>query len=365
MAAWCLVASEDGDHDNAVIDALGAAEDAGDEPARRAIVGALTLCRSGAIADRLTPVLAGARPGARCEAARLLVRRFAAPADVRRWLAADDAALVIGALRGLAGDVTPWTEWLDRHARAADPAVRRAAMMPGLCAGLVAAWDQCVGAATGPDPAVEDLIPLATLGGAAEHAAIERALPDPASRRAALFALGFSGRRRAAELCLEVMGQTFVDGAGTGDLTTARVAAEAFAAITGLGLTGEFVRPEPDDEESGDDADDAKWPRATDAEARLPLPNEAAIRAWWSSAAPRFQADQRYLRGAPITAAGMAAAVAAGSMRRRPGYAFELAVRTRGALSIDTGDWVIAQRAALAAAAIPRAIDFSPLFGAG
>jgi hypothetical protein len=52
-------------------------------------------------------------------------------------------------------------------------------------------------------------------------------------------------------------------------------------------------------------------------------------------------------------------------MRRRPGHALELAVRTRGACFLDTADWVSRQRAAVAAWTVPPIADFTALFGAG
>jgi uncharacterized protein (TIGR02270 family) len=351
-AAWCLLASEDGDFDDEVLRAFGAATD---DARRVELARALALFPSRAAGDRLAHALERLPPAARAEGARILTRSFARPAEIRCWLSGDDAALARGALRGLGGDLTPWADLLERHVRADDPAVASAAIRPGLCVGMVAAWDACVEAATGPDPNVDDLIALATLGGAAEHAAVERALPLPAARRAALFALGFSGRRRAAELCLEIMDHD--------DPAVARVAGEAFAAITGLAIEGAYARREPDDDDL--DRDEPGAARATLAEERLPLPDGPAIRAWWSSAAPRFEPGQRYLGGAPISAAALVAAIADGPMRRRPGHALELAVRTRGACFLDTTDWVSRQRAAVAGWTVPPIGDFTALFGAG
>ena len=356
-AAWCLLASEEGDFDDAVVAAFAAAG----EPRRRELARALALAPSHAPSDRLVQALPGLPPEARAEAARTLTRWFEGSGDIRRWLASDDAPLITGTLRGLRGDLTAWAELLERHLRGDDPVIVSAAIRPGLCLGLVDAWDACVEAATGPDPAVEDLIALATLGGAAEHAAVERALQSPGSQRSALFALGFSGRRRAAELCVET-----IDMADR-DLAAARVAGEAFSAITGLAIEGAYARREPDDDDDDGDraGDDGDAPRPTPAEEQLPLPDGPAIRGWWSSAASRFQAGQRYLGGAPISAAGLVAAVTGGPMRRRPGLVLELAVRTRGTFTVDTSDWVSRQRAALAASPVPRIGDFTALFGAG
>jgi uncharacterized protein (TIGR02270 family) len=356
-AAWSLLASEEGDFDDAVVGAFAAAEG----PRGRELARALALAPSHAPSDRLVQALPGLPPAARAEAARTLTRWFEGSGDIRRWLASDDPALIAGTLRGLSGDLTSWAELLERHLRATDPAVVSAAIRPGLCVGLVDAWDACVVSATGGDPGADDLIALSTLGGAAEHAAVERALQSPGSRRSALFALGFSGRRRAAELCLEIIDME------DRDLAAARVAGEAFSAITGLVIEGAYARREPDDDDAGDDlgARDADSPRASVAEAALPLTDGPAIRAWWASAASRFQPGQRYLGGAPISAAGLVAALTGGPMRRRPGLALELAVRSRGAFTVDTTDWISRQRAALAALPIPRIGDFTALFGAG
>lgn len=154
------------------------------------------------------------------------------------------------------------------------------------------------------------------------------------------------------------------------DLAAARVAGEAFSAITGLAIEGAYARRVPDDDDDDDDdgdgaGDDGDAPRATPAEEQLPLPDGPALRGWWSSAASRFQAGQRYLGGAPISAAGLVTAVTGGPMRRRPGLVLELAVRTRGTFTVDTSDWVSRQRAALAASPVPRIGDFTALFGAG
>jgi uncharacterized protein (TIGR02270 family) len=359
-AAWCLLASEEGDFDDDVLRAFGVATN--DARRRSELARALALSPSRATGDRLAHVLSELPAAARALAARILTRSFARPAEIRHWLSGDDAALVSGALRGLGGDLTPWADLLERHLGAADGAAASAAIRPGLCVGLVAAWDACVEAATGSDPGLEELVALATLGGAAEHAAVERALQLPSARRSALFALGFSGRRRAADLCLEIM-----DDDDLGDPTLARVAGEAFAAITGLAIEGAYVRREPDDEDLDEDLDDdeAGAARATPAEARLPLPDGPAIRDWWSSAESRFESGQRYLGGAPISGAALMAAIAGGPMRRRPGHALELAVRTRGACFLDTTDWVSRQRAAVAGWTVPRIGDFTALFGAG
>ncbi len=129
-AAWCLLASEDGDFDDEVLRAFGAATN----DARRQIdlARALALAPSRAAGDRLAHALDRLPPAARADGRRILTRSFARPAEIRHWLSGDDAALVRGALRGLGGDLTPWADLLERHVRADDPAVVSAAIRPGL-----------------------------------------------------------------------------------------------------------------------------------------------------------------------------------------------------------------------------------------
>lgn len=99
-AAWCLLASEEGDFDDAVVSAFASAA----EPRRPELARALALAPSHAPSDRLVQALPGLPPEARAEAARTLTRWFEGSGDIRRWLASDDAALISGTLRGLRGD---------------------------------------------------------------------------------------------------------------------------------------------------------------------------------------------------------------------------------------------------------------------
>ena len=96
-AAWSLLASEDGDFDDEVLRAFGAATD---DARRVELARALALFPSRAAGDRLAHALERLPPAARAEGARILTRSFARPAEIRCWLSGDDAALARGALAG-------------------------------------------------------------------------------------------------------------------------------------------------------------------------------------------------------------------------------------------------------------------------
>jgi hypothetical protein len=79
----------------------------------------------------------------------------------------------------------------------------------------------------------------------------------------------------------------------------ARLAAEAFSAMTGLRLEGAYAlpageRPEgapvPPEEQESLDADLVPGP-----EDDLPSPHVAAVRGWWAQNQPRFAKGTRYL----------------------------------------------------------------------
>jgi uncharacterized protein (TIGR02270 family) len=86
------------------------------------------------------------------------------------------------------------------------------------------------------------------------------------------------------------------------ELATARLAAEAFALITGVDLGLEALdRPAPENFESGpnDDPDDPNVDM--DPDDGLPWPDVAKIETWWAANSNRFQPGTRYLMGAPVT----------------------------------------------------------------
>lgn len=151
---------------------------------------------------------------------------------------------------------------------------------------------------------------------------------------AALWGLGFTGRRAAADACGEWLGH----------VKLGPLAAESLAAITGLDMDSEgmTVRPLRDEDEDDDDIP------AVGIDDGLRRPDPERARAWWQANRGRFEPhQQRYFYGVPATAAGMTAALERASMRRRPGLTFELAMRTRGQVNIDPRWFTWRQREAM------------------
>jgi uncharacterized protein (TIGR02270 family) len=212
-----------------------------------------------------------------------------------------------------------------------------AALRTGLVLGLRGAWLRCRQlAAEGAPEGGLSLVALATGGEAADWEVLIRALSSPALRDAAVWALGFSGQRVAAEALLGVLRE------GGGAL-----AADAFAAITGMPLN--VGAPLPAEEEDG------ALPEVPARTGSFPPPaavpgdwRAGAMEAWWSEARSRFEPGRRYLRGAPWTPEAALKALVGEPMHRRAVLAWELAVRTRGAFHLDTRGWAHQQARRLA-----------------
>jgi uncharacterized protein (TIGR02270 family) len=182
---------------------------------------------------------------------------------------------------------------------------------------------------------------LLALGGAEEDLRrLTALLEQPSTMPAALYALGFSGRRAAAEACLSLLG----------DKKACALAAESFCAITGLELTGELLaeaEPEPEEPISLEEELDADLtPRPEDD---LPRPEASAVIAWWKHNHQHFIADTRYLRGKTFTPAVLREALWTEPMRRRHALGLEVALRSRGDLRLHTRAFSHHQLAALSA----------------
>jgi len=232
-----------------------------------------------------------------------------------------------------------------------EPRVRDAALEAGLVLGSRQAWTRCrrLLEAGGEVPRIA-LLALAVGGEGTDLEALGAALKDPALRDEALWALGFSGRLAAAELAFQSLQEV-------GD----RLAAESFAAITGLPLGPPFLEEEEQDEEDFDEElvdagaegeeEEAPAPEAPPAEL-LPgpevLPGKVVVDRvdrWWADARRRFEPAGRYLRGQPLTVELVCAALEGEPLRRRPVLAWELAIRSQGACQLESRTWTHVQRA--------------------
>jgi uncharacterized protein (TIGR02270 family) len=225
----------------------------------------------------------------------------------------------------------------------ADPRAREIAVESGLVLGLPEAWRIGRALALADVSGSAALLPaLAMLGTAADHDSVLRLLGRPLRQAEVIWALGFGGRRSGADACVDLLAQQRHVG----------LAAEAFCAITGLDLAGAgliVARVEEDDDEAppfdDDDLDAALVPCA---EERLPQPEVSGVIRWWNGNRARFDPGVRYLGGQPTSLQRLAGALAGGPMRRRAPIAFELAVRTRGRLQIQTRAFLGEQRRRLA-----------------
>ncbi|WP_164010452.1 TIGR02270 family protein [Pyxidicoccus trucidator] len=209
-----------------------------------------------------------------------------------------------------------------------------ALMDAGLVHGLREAWVACARAVEAWEP--EALVLWALGGGVKDVARLVELLGQAPLRAPVLWALGFSGRVEAADACL-----TWME-----DPKVAALAGEAFGAITGLRLEGDFSVARDEDSEASEE-DDPEADLTLRPEDDLPLPRAQAVAAWWRSARPGFESGRRYLRGRPLDAAVLMEALAVEPMRRRHVLARELALRTRGACRVQTRARVGLQRAML------------------
>ena len=232
------------------------------------------------------------------------------------WISSEEAPVAAAALR-VAARLQTRVEWsvLRKAIASPAPSTRDGALITGLIAGHREAWRLCreLTLARGPELGLPLLL-LALGTGADAASMLRRMLDEPRLRTDTLWALGFNGHVSAAETCLE-----FLDDEVVGPL-----AAEAFCAITGLELAGRFVV-------------EATKTEALDSEGTgLPLPDVAAVRAWWGGARKQFNPAMRYFRGRPWAPAVLLNGLWTEPMRRRGSLALEMTLRSQGAFQLQT-----------------------------
>lgn len=305
--------------------------DGGDALQRGSVGRALGLSEREGLDAVLRKRLKADDAGLRAAAFQVLAFRGAVPAETRvEWLYRQDAEQVIAALR----DTAPLSQDIV-HAVLPQllvdprPGVREAAIMAGLVSGARAAWKACRKVAEDGGEGRRQCLVAMALGGDVKDAEWLAGLVREEELRAdALWALGFTGQAVAAEACLPCMS----------DEKVAALAGEAFSAITGLKLEGKYQRPPQEEEEEALtpleeenlDADLVPGP-----EASLPLPHPEAVEGWWQQARKSFERGARYLRGQKAGAGELLDALGREPMRRRPVHALELAIRSRGAQSLQ------------------------------
>jgi uncharacterized protein (TIGR02270 family) len=258
--------------------------------------------------------------------------RFGAELDA--FLESQDALIATAALRVLPLAAAPDTAWAHANLRSPHAATREAAREAALVLEPARALPELRRSFEARDGLDLVLIALAISGDGDDLARVERALLDPALRRQALWALGFSGRARAAELSVQHLGTPEV----------ADLAAETFEMITGVRLSA-GARPAPEDDAEPEEASStppSRWgapPPVADKEYDL----NAAQSAWQSWKRAQSALGQRFLRGVPMTGEVLAQSLRSEPMRRRHVRALELHARARSqahpVARFDTHTW--------------------------
>jgi uncharacterized protein (TIGR02270 family) len=336
--------------------------DSGNEVQRAGIGRAMELSEREGLEASLLERLSAEDPALRALAFRVLAFRGVVPQEKRtQWLRGDEAEPVIAALRDarpLPRDVAQTV--LPQLLVDPRPGVPEAALLAGLVSGSRAAWKVCHKTAEEGGVGRRQCLAVLALGGDERDVGLLVGLLRQEEMRAdVLWALGFSGQALAAEACLACMGDDGV----------AALAGEAFSAITGLTLEGEYrkaAEEEPDAliplEEEDLDANLVPGP-----ESRLPVPDKEAVKRWWQKAQKGFERGTRYLRGNKLDAGRLLEALGTEPMRRRPVLALELAIRSRGAHLLQPRAFTLKQRAQWRAALAGRSSvsmnPFSKLFG--
>jgi uncharacterized protein (TIGR02270 family) len=282
------------------------------------------------------------------------------PRDLEACLRSELAGLQRAAARQLAcAPSTVQARWIDHALTRLGPSGRAAAVETAMRVGHPAALDACRELAAEPtapgDPTSptaptaptaptsfggDMLMLLATMGTAADHQLVIEALGQADRRRAALWSLGFAGRRAGAAACIDLLAQG----------VEPRLGAETFAAITGVDLAAEGLvvpaAPASDGPAEPDD-DDGDVPRE-EAEDAPPEPHIPGLISWWARHQTRFDDRSRYVAGQPMTFGLLQERLEQGPMRRRGPIAMELSIRTGGRYRVRTSDFTRRQRRQMA-----------------
>lgn len=262
-----------------------------------------------------------------------------------------DADVRAAALRAVVFADRDLARWA-AEARLADPEpiVRWAAAHCGAVVGSASAWSRVLDTTRGPSEALRDALTLVAVVGEAPHVeALVQRLDDAATRADTIWALGFSGRRIAAEALLPWLT----------DADCGTLAGEAFAAVTGLPVIEPYfvdaVAPDQETPELEDDDLDAELGEAPDDD--LPVPEPDMIAQWWGEHRTRLSDGDRYVGGRLAHSTAYAEALATTSVRRRHALALEVALRTHGRHHIPTHTMATLQRPYLQAIPSLRELD--------
>lgn len=167
------------------------------------------------------------------------------------------------------------------------------------------------------------------LGSQQDHAELLELTQDPRWRRAAVFALGFSGSLPIVEHLVELARNEEV----------CALATEAVCGILGVDLESEkLLRVAANADDESQDADlDANLSLAVESE--LPRADPDILEAWWRGRRSSYDARCRYLQGTKFQQADtplLLAAIDRAPMRRRHSFELALASVSDGRLQLQT-----------------------------
>ena len=338
-AAYSLLSSGVADLADAVVGAMVEA----DEDQLPAIKRALELAPLDGLERRLRTLATKGKPPVRAAALDALTfHGLEVGGLLTRFLAIKNPVLLQAGLRAAR---LPGALLLEEHLRRAmdhsNPEVRDAALEAGLIRGLPAAKERCQALAASRDPGCgHALLLLALAGDERDHELIRDCRKMPKLRAAVIWAMGYSVRVSAAELCLRAI--------DTEDGDIARLAGEAFCSITGLDLEGEgFVAPGQPSSRQDPCVEGAMEPQEDELEELAPQtpeqmllrPDCCAVRAWWKEHREQFKDGVRYLYGSPMDKTSLLQALRHAPTRRRHPLALAVTLRTRGAQLLQTRAW--------------------------
>ncbi len=249
---------------------------------------------------------------------------------VEASLQSADVDLQLAAL-GVAGRINAphYAGYAERLIESSEPKVHDLALEVALAGRSRVAWNACLRGTQEHGPSVQGMELCGLLGSTTDHQSLLYYLGDTQQRAAALWGLGFTGRAEAAEACL-----AWIDAE---DSIVAKLAAEAFCAITGLAPDDDNTQDtKPDD----NDVDNELHPDTLIDDAGvdlLPLLDRHAVESWWYSNRNRFSGrQQRFLYGAKATPSSLVASIRDAPARRRHAHARELFIRSDGQHYVDT-----------------------------
>lgn len=189
----------------------------------------------------------------------------------------------------------------------------------------------------GEPAATPVLMRLAESGGreAETAAAMAARALAPAARSGWLLELSRSpGQRRAALAGAAALGDPVAVPwllLAMESAETARAAAGALSAITGLDLAAAKLKARPPEgfvAGPSDDPDDDDV--AIDPDSALPWPDLAGVKGWWQATGREFHPGTRYLRGSPMTPEWLVETLRDGSQPVRAAAAVELCMQHGG-----------------------------------